>query len=1295
MRAPSLFFRFWAASAISLVLTASASVASPTFKNPALIPTASDPVGVASADVNRDGIADLVYVDGSSSYTIHVLLGRGNGSFSHAQDIPLPPGIKGALTIADVTGDGYLDLVLAGGQELNPEVAVLVGNGDGTFQPPILSTFQPQFYAYADVYAPAVGDVNGDGKMDIVLADYSNQAIYVLEGDGAGSFTLLNSFASDTDGPAYVADLNGDGKLDLVATDPIGASFLVYLGNGDGTFQQFTRYLIGSPTGSLILADIDGDGHPDMVAAYSPGEIGMLKGNADGTFQPLTPIVPVPSNDELLKIVDVNSDGIPDFVFQTPTGTGVEVSSSLLTYSTMKLALSGAVPNTPDVPASGDFNGDGFTDLAVPVEGGIAILLGNGDGTFASADLYDMGEQAGAAAVADFNGNNVPDIAVTLPATFPRLLLGDGQGGFTLGPDPNSSYGSQAPATNIYTADFNGDGKPDINFGDRELDVPSAGTQSIAFGLGNGTFTTPSAVPGAVPLMADVNGDGRTDMISVSGFTATVLLGQANETFNTVTTTIRVAASVCGIGDVNGDGKPDLLLNYGDHIEVWFGNGDGTFTYGVWDSETGLGYDPIAGVLDLDGDGKADILFGPSGAYGSSQSLVVLYGNGDGTFQAPVFYPISHLYTQILTADVDRDGKPDLIMTDGHTVAVMTNAGGRAFGPETYYVAGQSVSWLSVGDLNGDGFPDIVATDTDATTVAILLNEPNGPALEGAQTNGTITVAPGSPAYGQPFAISLSVSGTASGAPVPTGSVQFSVDGAFVATTPLSNGVATCQYANPLTATQHTIVATYNGDENYELRSFAQFIVVQPPVYVTQTSLTVSPTIALASQTVHLKASVASNPPVPDGTVTFFDGTQDLGSVDIYSTGAASLDTALLSIGPHNLTAQYQGFTEASSTGTAPSYTTAIFAPSTSAPIGVLIDADVTTTSLSPSSSSPTVGSVVTFTATTVSPDGVPFGGATFYDGTSVLGTSALKADGSATFSTASLNQGAHTLTAAFNSNGPYAGSVSAPIVISVTAAPADVSPTAVSLEPEMDSHGITATLVATVNVAQGSPSGMVTFLDNGVILGAAGTDQNSRASLTVGELESGVHNFTASFAGDLTFAPSSSPPFEDQWPQTGPAFSLVLEGSSVLVGDGRSGSLGLSIVPISGFQAPIQLSCAAGLPERYDCVFSPASLNVGGTSILKLRSRGAMTQPRSGKIRAVGATLGLLSFGLFAGLIRRQRGLSLLLTFASLIVLGGCTIGLHSETQSQIVVLTVRATSGTGPNAIVHSAQIPIIAKP
>ena len=355
-----------------------------------------------------------------------------------------------------------------------------------------------------------------------------------------------------------------------------------------------------------------------------------------------------------------------------------------------------------------------------------------------------------------------------------------------------------------------------------------------------------------------------------------------------------------------------------------------------------------------------------------------------------------------------------------------------------------------------------------------------------------------------------------------------------------------------------------------------------------------------------------------------------------------------------------------------------------------------TSTTLSSSSTSPISGTVVTFTANVTSTAGAPFGGVTFYDGSTVLGTSDLQANDSASFSTASLSAGTHSITSAFNANGAsFAESTSPAVSVSVSAAPANVFATVVSLAPETNPADGTSTLAANVDALTGELRGTVTFLDSGSILGTAESDESGNAVLPVGKLGSGTHNFSVSFGGGPDIAPSASPVFRDQWPESGPGFSVNATAGGLHVSPRGSDSVSITIAPITSFHQEVQLFCAAGLPENYTCDFSPASLTGGGVSILKIRpsAKTAETLPETIPL-SCGITLGVFWFLMLAGCDWRPRAVALLLVCSSLFLLGACSIAPSSGRQTQMIVLTVRATSGSGTETIVHSTQFSVLVR-
>ena len=280
------------------------------------------PTAIAVADVNLDGIPDLVVTNDTSDYhldgVIGVLLGNGDGTFRPV--VTYSSGDRGAMgiTIADVNNDHKPDLLVA--NDFN--VAVLLGNGDGTFG-------APQFYDTGGQFnvSIAVGDFNGDGRLDMaVAADVAGyNSVGILLGNGDGTFQPAVSYGSGGTNPNFVAvaDLNGDHRLDLVVANTDSNAVGVLLGNGDGTFQPAVSYGSGGTNAAKVaVADVSGDGKPDLLVINNcpagqgclgqEGVLGVLLGNGDGTFQPAVTYDPGGPGADSVVAVDVNGDGKPD-----------------------------------------------------------------------------------------------------------------------------------------------------------------------------------------------------------------------------------------------------------------------------------------------------------------------------------------------------------------------------------------------------------------------------------------------------------------------------------------------------------------------------------------------------------------------------------------------------------------------------------------------------------------------------------------------------------------------------------------------------------------------------------------------------------------------------------------------------------------------------------------------------------------------------------------------------------------------------------------------------------------------
>jgi hypothetical protein len=340
---------------------------------------------------------------------------------SFSDPVAYPSGDKTyALFSGDVNGDGKIDLVAANEQESTLSVFINDGTGNFTRLPTPFPTGQ---YPTGGTIA----DFNHDGVPDVVTADYHGNSVSVLLNTGGGTLTAAASYPTVEGGETSnlaVGDLNGDGNLDVVATNPQRASISAFLGSATGMLSPAITTTLGivgntSPYSSAI-ADFDGDGFNDVaVGEVTTGPISVLLGNGDGTFKPPVLYPPGGVGSYIIFTADLNLDGKPDLV---TSNRGSHEVSVLIgrgdgTFRRSVRSSTGdktAFDSGPYSIAITDFNLDGVPDVAVANFGlsTVSVLLGVGDGTFeAPISTGEMGNNSYGVAVGDFNGDGVPDVA--------------------------------------------------------------------------------------------------------------------------------------------------------------------------------------------------------------------------------------------------------------------------------------------------------------------------------------------------------------------------------------------------------------------------------------------------------------------------------------------------------------------------------------------------------------------------------------------------------------------------------------------------------------------------------------------------------------------------------------------------------------------------------------------------------------------------------------------------------------------------------------------------------------------
>jgi len=793
-------------------------------------------------------------------------------------------------------------------------------------------------------------------------------------GDGtfrAGAYRVPTGPFSITSG-----DFNRDGIPDLAVLNGDG-TVTVFLGDGHGGFKALSPFVVctSSPPVQIMAADFNGDGISDLASACNfsseqEGIVAIWAGKGDGTFQLQTSIFD--ARIQKIATADINGDGIPEVIYAT-------------NYNVVSLYFSGnftvICQENGDITGirTGDFNGDGKSDLLVTGPG--LVLLGDGTGGFQSFSTGWMGGLTG-----DFNGDGLSDF-INDPGSPPmQLISSNGDGtfveAFVL---PINRFGNPKAL-----ADFNGDGVLDL------LTTPEFGAPLNVFFGQDGTFVDSGI---SVPpfgtgdaVVADFDGNGSPDVAFLDFNASTVSILLNKNSFKLTSTVL-------------SDLPAKIVVGEPATFSAAVTSKQGTPTGNVEFKEAGVPQTTLA----LSSGVAQATLTAPSlpGTY----SFTALY-TGDGTFAGSLSQRLAVTVTAASTTTTvaSSASSSKLGQSVTFTATVHPQYSGQPTGTVEFYADGNPIGSTSVSGGRAAISTSALTFGThtiqadysgDSSFITSLgsAKQKVGDAVSTIQLTSSLNPA----VYGQ--AVTLTATVTDSAGSTPTGVVVFSETGAYYGTITLTAGVAQIGLPATLGAGKHNITAQYSGDstEATAKASLAQAITGAPST----TTITTDTEPSTYGQTVTFTAVVNSTVGTPGGTVTFKNGTSVLGTVAL-SGGQATYAISTLNGGTRTINAVYNG-----SSSNAPS----------NASLFQVVEPVATTTTITSSLNPAPYGQTVTFTATVTSAaSAMPSGNVTIKDGKKILGSAPL-VNGQMQISTSLLAEGGHTLTATYAGSANFSGS--------------------------------------------------------------------------------------------------------------------------------------------------------------------------------------------------------------------------------------------------------------------------------
>ena len=735
------------------------------------------PSSFAVGDLDGDGDLDILVGDSFfGSPGISVLKNNGDQTFAAPVYYPVPlQEVVGEVALSDFDFDGDLDAfaTIRGSFDQMTKIKVWRNNRNGTFAAPI------EFSTGQGPAGIVIADFTGDGKPDVVTANYGGSSISLLRHNGltggAAGFLPPVSFNAINHAEKIAAsDVNGDGILDVVVGEVVGigplATLAVMINTGNGNFAAPAIYdaAPGGRFGStaVALADLDNDGDVDLIGgglyengSIDNGAVTIRRNNGNGTFGSAEIILFTNpnfiSNPKEITTGFINGDGFPDIVAAVPSGRAIEgfvVVNSNGSGGFNTPVYYEASQQTFDV-AVVDLDKDGHGDVITVANSSAAVTVHKnlGNGSFPVLTRYEVASLSDAVESADIDNDGDIDIVVNGVVDIVsndgvvKILKNNGNGTFA----PAIDYTPARTFGDMKLRDINGDGFLDLVL------APNACCSPYHFGtavnLGNGTFA-PTVVTevfscgdGTIDA-ADLDGDGDLDIVLTEEETCFgstdnhifIFRNDGNQNFVRMPDIVLHGLLPHGLAlaDVTGDGNIDIITALPTGMAVFPGNGNLTFGGPIVSTTRPFKFK----MCDFNHDGLLDVgMILQQEAFGTD-TIATALGNGNGTFQAVRTQTGSsvlenlRISNDLETGDVNGDGTPDLVVFNyaSNDVSVFIVNPDGSLRPHQRYGIGNTPILGTLADFDGDGRIDIAAAiglpPSGLNNAVVILRNTGGPA---------------------------------------------------------------------------------------------------------------------------------------------------------------------------------------------------------------------------------------------------------------------------------------------------------------------------------------------------------------------------------------------------------------------------------------------------------------------------------------------------------------------------------------------------------------------------------------